>query len=437
MNVYSIEHHTVVTLKLIAAAFLASNIVTVTAAWGSKGCIELNDEAIVGTLQSKTMSAEYPTKGSSYFEDGEKIVLTSKEGASSTLNVENSKGTFHQNTGELNLSVKIWANDNYGITFSDNDNFADTYTLTCSESAATIRHDFGGYGYSAIAWQQTSGATAVWLMSNGQLLQSGGLGSVPPNWQIVGQWDFNSDGYDDLLWRDMNSGTLGFWFMNGSQTLSTNTISGVTSNWTIVGIGDFNGDGHPDILWRDSNTGTVAVWLMNGLQIVQTQAIAVVGSNWLIAGIGDFNSDGNSDILWRDSNTGTVAVWFMYGVTAVSGNVAAAPTNWSIVGVGDFNGDGYSDILWRDSTTGSVAIWLMQVEQIMQTVGLGGVPSNWMVAETGDFNGDGYSDILWRDSNAGTVAIWFMNGSNGTSVASSASLGTVGLDWTIQGTNAD
>jgi FG-GAP repeat len=62
------------------------------------------------------------------------------------------------------------------------------------------------------------------------------------------------------------------------------------------------------------------------------------------------------------------------------------------------------------------------------------VPSNWSIALTGDFNGDGKTDILWRDSSTGTVVIWFMNG---VQVASTASLGAVGTDWTIQGTNAD
>jgi hypothetical protein len=45
-----------------------------------------------------------------------------------------------------------------------------------------------------------------------------------------------------------------------------------------------------------------------------------------------------------------------------------------------------------------------------------------------------FSGILWRDSNTGTVAIWFMNG---LQVSQVVPVATVGLDWTIQGLNAD
>jgi hypothetical protein len=66
---------------------------------------------------------------------------------------------------------------------------------------------------------------------------------------------------------------------------------------------------------------------------------------------------------------------------------------------------------------------------------LGAVLSNWAIVGTEDFNGDGKGDILWRDSNTGTVAIWFMNGVQ--ILSSSATLGVVARDWTIQGVNAD
>jgi hypothetical protein len=66
--------------------------------------------------------------------------------------------------------------------------------------------------------------------------------------------------------------------------------------------------------------------------------------------------------------------------------------------------------------------------------GVGVVPLNWSIVETGDFNGDFMSDILWRDSSSGTVATWLMNGLR---VVGAPGVATVGLDWTIQGLNAD
>ena len=80
-----------------------------------------------------------------------------------------------------------------------------------------IAHDFNSDRKSDIAWRDTSGNGAIWLMNGNQLLQGGGLGQVDPNvWKIVGQRDFNGDGKADLLWND-TSGNVAIWFMNGVQ----------------------------------------------------------------------------------------------------------------------------------------------------------------------------------------------------------------------------
>jgi len=299
---------------------------------------------------------------------------------------------------------------------------------------ATVTHNFDTDGRSDIAWRQSGGATALWLMNGATSSQSAAFGVVPGNWQIVGQRDFNGDGRADWLWRDSSSNTVAIWLMNGVQAPTTGNIAVVPANWVIAGTGDFNADGNGDLLWRDNTAGTVAIWLMNGLRATQTGSLGAVANNWVIAGTGDFDGDGNSDILWRDNNSGTVGVWLLNGLAvAQSGSPGAVAANWHILGTGDFNGDGKTDILWQDSNTGTVAIWLMNGTQMSQSGSLGVVPGNWSVAETGDF-GDGKSDVLWRDTTAGTVAMWFMNG---LQVKSTANVGVIGTDWTIQGLNAD
>jgi hypothetical protein len=54
--------------------------------------------------------------------------------------------------------------------------------------------DFNADGKSDIAWRDTSGNAAVWLMNGAQLTQSAGLGSAPTTWSIVGTGDFDADG---------------------------------------------------------------------------------------------------------------------------------------------------------------------------------------------------------------------------------------------------
>ena len=93
----------------------------------------------------------------------------------------------------------------------------------------------------------------------------------------------------------------------------------------------------------------------------------------------DFNGDGKSDIVWRNTG-GTVAMWLMNG-GAISQVRAASPPyrpTYSIVGQRDFNGDGDADLLWRD-TSGNLAMWFMNGLTMSSSAALGNVPTNWTV----------------------------------------------------------
>src|SRR5208282_151976 len=207
----------------------------------------------------------------------------------------------------------------------------------------TDTHDFNGDGYSDIAWRDTSGDTAIWLMNGTSILNptTSYVATVSPStWSIVGQRDFNGDGKSDILWRD-TSGDVAIWEMNGTTILNPTatyvaTVS-TASGWTIVGTGDFNGDGYGDILWRDTS-GDVAIWLMNGTTILNptTSYVATVptASGWTIVGTGDFNGDGKTDILWHDTS-GDVAIWEMNGTTILNPTTSyvatVSPSTWTIV----------------------------------------------------------------------------------------------------------
>jgi hypothetical protein len=292
-------------------------------------------------------------------------------------------------------------------------------------------HDFNGDGMSDIAWRDSSGNVAIWLMNGNQLLQGGALGNADPNvWKIVGQRDFNGDGKADLLWND-TSGNVAIWFTNGLQVSQAASVASAPG-WTVVGTGDFNGDGKGDILWEDAS-GDLAIWLMNGVQISQAGSLGTLPSGWKVAGTGDFDGDGKTDILFENTS-GALGIWFMNGIqVAQLGSPPAATAAWTVVGTGDFNGDGLSDILWRDNAN-NLAVWLMtQGTSVLQAAAIGNVGPSWNVAETGDFSGDGKSDILWRDT-SGNVAMWYMNG---TAVLQYLGVSSVPLSWTIQGSNSD
>ena len=61
------------------------------------------------------------------------------------------------------------------------------------------------------------------------------------------------------------------------------------------------------------------------------------------------------------------------------------------------------------------------------------MPPTWSIAQIGDYNGDGMSDLFWRDT-SGNTAMWFMNG---TTVASTAGMGNIPTNWTVQSVNAE
>jgi hypothetical protein len=343
-------------------------------------------------------------------------------------------GTGAAGIAQQGTSVALSNDGKTAAAGGQNDNSGDgaawIFLAPGANAGLVAAHNFNGDPFSDIVWRDTSGNTAVWLMSGALVASSGNVGNVPAVWSIVGQRDFDGDGKHDLVWRD-SSGNTAIWFMNGTQVASSASIGVVPTTWSIVGTGDFNGDGKGDILWRDSS-GNTAIWFMNGATVASSATIGVVPTTWSIVGAGDFNGDGTSDILWRDSS-GNTAIWIMIGSqVALSGSIGVVPTTWSIVGTGDFNGDGKSDLLWRDSS-GNTAIWFMNGLQVSFSASIGNVPTSWSVALTGDLDGDGLSDVGWRDS-SGNTAIWFMNAAQ---VASTASLGVISTAWIIQAANAD
>src|SRR5262249_76703 len=59
-------------------------------------------------------------------------------------------------------------------------------TGVSASSKLTDTHDFNGDGKSDIAWRDTGGNAAVWLMNGAALVKSAGLGTVPMVWSVVG-----------------------------------------------------------------------------------------------------------------------------------------------------------------------------------------------------------------------------------------------------------
>jgi len=144
--------------------------------------------------------------------------------------------------------------------------------------------------------------------------------------------------------------------VNGTSVISGGSPGSATSPWAIVGQRDFNGDGFSDILWRNGTTGELVVWLLNNnASAIGGGSLGSAASPWMIAGTGDFNGDGFADILWYNSSTGRAVIWLVsaaidnmnvWHVSVIAGgSPGSAASPWAIAGTGDFNGDGMTDIL--------------------------------------------------------------------------------------------
>jgi hypothetical protein len=131
--------------------------------------------------------------------------------------------------------------------------------------------DFNSDGHDDVLWHNTNtGSNGFWEMDgSGNFENFIEIPSVDTNsnWQIVGTGDFNSDGNDDVLWRNTNTGSNGFWRMDGNGNFNGFVeLPSVdpNSSWQMVGVADFNSDGIDDIVWRNTNTGSNGFWRMDG-----------------------------------------------------------------------------------------------------------------------------------------------------------------------------
>ena len=95
----------------------------------------------------------------------------------------------------------------------------------------------------------------------------------------------------------------------------------------------------------------------------------------------------------------------------------------------DFNGDGKSDLLWQ-SADGTIVDWSMNGASVASAATVGALGPDWSLIGTGDFNGDGKTDLLWQRTD-GQIVDWTMNG--GVALSGDV-VATLDHSWTLLGT---
>lgn len=296
-------------------------------------------------------------------------------------------------------------------------------------------YDFNGDGYTDILWRHsTNGTLGNWYVTRTGATAGALYGVVSDaNWQVNGCGDFSRDGYADLVWRQVSSGDLVVWQMDAGGYDSSVSLGTVNPTWKVLGAADFNRNGNADLLWRNFSDGFLSVWLMSTSIAYQDSTFAggISDLNWKALGTGHFDSDGRADVLWWNATSGTLSIWFE-DESGFLGDMSpgTVSTTWKVTGIGDADGNGIDDILWRNSSNGDLSVWFLNDGgTVSGTTFLGGISDlNWKVKGVGDFNKDGRADILWRHATSGAVVVWYLSG---TGVSGSLYLGSVDPVWEV------
>jgi uncharacterized protein YkwD len=164
------------------------------------------------------------------------------------------------------------------------------------------------------------------------------------HWEMQAVGDFNHDGSADLVWRHQDTGANVVWYLNKNQFRQNPAAPklGVDyeffapirdRHWQIKGAADFNSDGFDDLIWRNAATGENVVWFLQQTQFAHHPGVpqlgqdfvylnSVIDRNWDIAATGYFNDDQQVDLVWRNQSTGQNIVWFLNETTLLVDPIA-------------------------------------------------------------------------------------------------------------------
>lgn len=241
-----------------------------------------------------------------------------------------------------------------------------------------------------------------------------GVKALTP-FQIQTTGDFNNDGQDDIVYRDVTTGANVIWFMQNGTRIGTQSLPGILNlDWKAVGAGDFNDDGKMDILWRNQASGANTVSLLNGGAIIQFKAIPPIASqNWQVGAVADFNKDGQPDVLWRNYATGQNSFWLMnnaYGVAQYKAFQGIANLDQMIGGAFKIENNNYAVIV-RNTLTGQNTAFRLNGTNVAGTVAMtANTNTSMQLLGAGYFNGDDNGDLLFGNPSTKVYQMWFYNG---------------------------
>lgn len=291
--------------------------------------------------------------------------------------------------------------------------------LSRNRAYATVsRGDFDGDGEADVMLRGTRGGKkGRWLaamLSGTEITSKGSVGITrDTDFEIAATADFDGNGKDDLLLRNVTDGRWMLYLLDG-KTITASGLLELSTDLAdeFVGTGDFNGDGRADVLLRRAN-GSWLLYTLDGLTAptIDTPKLTK-GRKWELQSIADFNGDGCADVLLRHRKKGRWQMFVLRGARVIQKKAPklSRDRDFSLRSDADFTGDGTADALLR-STDGSWLLYSLSGPKILTGGSLDMTADvAFEIALIADFNADGKADALLRH----TDGRWLLYGLDGT-----------------------
>lgn len=229
-----------------------------------------------------------------------------------------------------------------------------------------------------------------------------------PVWRFVAAGDFDGNGFDDVLVRRYDTLESAYHAVREDGVEVRPIPVTVNPLYDVLGAGDFDGDGRDEVLARrNRDRGEWIYYDIDGARATLRRDFGATGNlDFGFAAVGDLDGDGRDDILARHRTRGHWVAYLMNGTARAALRRPRITPNllFELRAFADLDGDGKADPLLRNTATGE---WISYATG--DRVGAGpavamrlrrglGMPrdAGWRFAAIGDYDGDGRATPLLR-----------------------------------------
>jgi hypothetical protein len=164
---------------------------------------------------------------------------------------------------------------------------------------------------------RTTGQSGIRLTTSSGFVNISTQTLDPAVWEIVGVGEMTEDGIPDIIWRDRTNDVLWMWQMDRGRVQRAFPFFAVPSGWSMQAVGDFNLDGDEDLVFRNVDGRNGVLGMSDTVPARWTDLPSVTGE-WRVFASADVNSDSNTDLFWRNEANGEQGLWLMNGASIAS-----------------------------------------------------------------------------------------------------------------------